>query len=160
MEYDAALRRDFAVEVLILEQSQHATTVTAELNFCTWRHNNLALPVSCVTHPVKQWLMEAVWTPNMGVDCTSFSYLTQGWTENPRSVFDAKGRQVLLMNQRPADFNIKVTYDLLKLNGCILLNSDNNPVRDVPGLPLTLETKLEGWFITGLRRSLRIEMKE
>ena len=104
--------------------------------------------------------MEAVWTPDMGVDCTSFSYLTRGWNMDPLSVFDAEGRQVLLMNQRPADFNIKVTYDLLKLNGCILLNADNDPVRDIPGLPLTLKLELEGWFITGLRRSLRMEMKE
>ena len=160
MEYDAASCHDFRIQVLILEQSQHATTVTVELNSCSSQHSNLALPVSCVTHRVKQRLIEAAWAPERGVDQTSFSYLTRGWTKDPRSIFDAKGRQVMLMNQPPADFNAKVTYDLLKLGGYVLLDGHNNPVRDVPGLPLTLETDIEAWFITGLRRSLRIDMKE
>ena len=104
--------------------------------------------------------MEAAWTPDLGVDRTSFSKLTRGWTEEPWSVVDAKGRQVLLMKKPPADFKTKVTYDLLELDGYILLDSDNNPVRDIPGLPLTLETNLKPWFITGLRRSLKMEVKE
>ena len=73
---------------------------------------------------------------------------------------DAQGRRVFLMKQRPADWNVKAEYDLLTLNGCILLDSQNNPVLDVPGLPHTLGTDIEDWFITGLRRSLKIEMKE
>lgn len=97
----------------------------------------------------------------MGVDHTSFSYLTRHWNEEDlRSVLDAEGRQVLLMKRRPDDFNERVKYDPLQLNGHVLLDSGNNPVRDVPGLPLTLDTRIEGWFITGLRRSLKIEMKE
>ena len=77
----------------------------------------------------------------------------------PRSVLDTKGRQVLLMN-RPKDHNVKVSYNLLQLNGYVLLDSDDDPVRDVPGLPLTLSTEIEGWFIAGLRRSLKMEVKE
>ena len=147
-------------QVLILKQSQRAIIINAEPSFCIWRHNNLVLPVSCVTYSIKQWLMEAVWTPDMGLDKTSFSDLTRGWTKDPRSVRDAQGRRVFLMKQRPADWNVKAEYDLLTLNGCILLDSQNNPVLDVPGLPHTLATDIEDWFITGLRRSLKIEMKE
>ena len=32
------------------------------------------------------------------------------------------------MKQRPKDHNVKVTYDQLQLNGCVLLDSDNDPV--------------------------------
>ena len=62
--------------------------------------------------------------------------------------------------KRPADSNIKVEYDLLMLSGSVLLDCDNKPVLDVPRLPLTLVTDIENWFITGLQRSLRIELKE
>ena len=105
--------------------------------------------------------MKVAWTPNEGTDYTSFSYLTRDWTEDPRSVLDIQGRQVLLLERPPADYvNMKVTYKPLKLYGKILLDHNNNPVRDVPGLPLTLKTDIEGWFITGLRRALKIEVKE
>ena len=161
MEYDAALRGDFAVVILILEQSELAITVTAELNSYSSQHKNLAQRVSCVIHLVKQQLMEAVWTPAKGLDYTSFSYLTRGWSrKEPRSVVDAEGRKVLLENERPADYNIEFRYDPLRLNGCILLDHENKPVRDIPGLPFTLKTGLKGYYITGLRRCLRITMKE
>ena len=143
-----------------MEQSERAIIVIAELNFCSWRHSSLALLVSCITHRVKQELIKVVWTPKKGVNQDSFSYLTRGWNKKPWSVLDTKGRQVLLMNQRPKDHNVKVSYNPLQLNGCVLLDSDDDPVRDVPGLPLTLSTEIEGWFIAGLRRSLKMEMKE
>ena len=56
--------------------NSRAITVTAELKSYSWRHNKLALLVSCITHRVRQGLMEAAWTPYMGVNQTSFSYLT------------------------------------------------------------------------------------
>ena len=145
-----------------MEQSQRATTVTVELNSCSSQHSNLALPVSCVTQSVKQRLIEAVWAPHEGTDQTSFSNLTRGWTEDDLwSVVDAKGRHVLLMNQPPADFKAKkVKHEPLKLGGCVLLDGRNKPVRDIPGLPLTLATKIEPWFLIGLRRSLRIDLNE
>ena len=104
--------------------------------------------------------MEIAWTPADGEDKTSSSWLTRGWTKDPWSVRDAQGRRVLLMKKPPADFKMKVEYDLLKLNGFVLLDSANKPVLDVPGLPLTLGTDIQGWLITGLRRSLKIEVKE
>ena len=80
-----------------------AITVTAELNTYSLRHNNLALLVSCITHRIKQGLMEVAWIPDMGVNQTSFSYLTRGWTEKPWSVLDIERRQVFLTEQRPKD---------------------------------------------------------
>ena len=68
---------------------------------------------------------------------------------------------MLLLERPPTDFvNMRVSYEPLQLNGYVLLDAKNDPVRDVPGLPLTLKTDIEGWFITGLRRSLKIEVKE
>lgn len=104
--------------------------------------------------------MESVWTPDMGTDYTSFTYLTRGWNEDPLSVRDAKGRQVFLMNQPPADHCIKARYNVLTLDGDVLLDYNNKAVLDIPGLPLTLKTDLEGWFVAGLRRACKIEIKE
>ena len=85
------------------EGNPRAITVTAELNSYSLRHNSLTLLVSCVTYRVRQGLMEVAWIPDMGVNQTSLSYFTRGWTEKPWSVLDVERRQVLLMEQRPKD---------------------------------------------------------
>ena len=96
----------------------------------------------------------------MGTNYTSFSPLTQGWTSNPSSVVDSKGRQVFLMEKRPSDWNNAPVYAHLFHNGHLLLSHKDRPIRDIPGLPLTIDTEVPGWFLEGLRRCSRIEMDE
>ena len=96
----------------------------------------------------------------MGTDYTSFSRFTQGWSEDPSTVTDSQGRQVLLM-EKPRDTGAqKPVYGPLMHNGYIILDEKNEPVRDIPGLPLTLSTTAKGWFIEGLRRCLGLKIKE
>ena len=116
--------------------------------------------MSCSPHHIKQELTETVWTEDMGTNYTSFSPLTQGWTSNPSSVVDSKGRQVFLMEKRPSDWNNAPVYAHLFHNGHLLLSHKNRPIRDIPGLPLTIDTEVPGWFLEGLRRCSRIEMAE
>ena len=96
----------------------------------------------------------------MGTDYTSFSPLTKGWTKDPLSVVDSKGRQVFLMEKRPSDWNYAPVYGHLFHKEHILLSHMNRPIRDIPGLPLTIDTQVEGRFLEGLRRCSKIEMNE
>lgn len=96
----------------------------------------------------------------MGTDYTSFSPLTQGWNEDPKSVIDSKGRQILLMEKRPADWIRKPIYGPLIHNGLVMLDHENNPVRDIPGIPFTLEATAPGWLLEGLRRCMSMEIPE
>ena len=95
----------------------------------------------------------------MGTDYTSFSPLTQGWTEDPATIVDAKGRQVMFTKE-PDDWEKKPRYQPLMINGYIILDHDHRPVRDIPGLPLTLANQAGGGLLEGLRRCQRVKTKE
>ena len=41
-----------------------------------------------------------------------------------------------------------------------MLDHENRPVRDIPGLPLTLAGRPKGWLLEGLRRCTKIEVNE
>ena len=45
-------------------------------------------------------------------------------------------------------------------NRLIMLDYENRPVKDIPGLPLTLAGESEGWLLEGLRRCTKIEVNE
>ena len=96
----------------------------------------------------------------MGTNYTSFSTLTQGWTTDRTSVVDSKGRQVFSMEGPPAELRRKAKYESLMHDGFLLLDAKDKPVRDIPGLPLTLDTRVEAWFLEGLRRCLNLNIPE
>ena len=105
--------------------------------------------------------MNLAWTPALGTNLTSFSPLTRGWTEDPNSMLDSKGRRVFDMETSPSDWVKEPRYGHLTFNGLIMLDHDNRAVKDIPGLPLTLSTSSQnGWLLEGLRRCTRIETKE
>ena len=95
----------------------------------------------------------------MGTNYTSFSILTGDWNDNPCSVVDTQDRQVMYIN-RPDDWNKRGTFGPLIFNDRILLDDHHNPVRDIPWLPLTLNSEVEGWLLVGVRRCEAIELKE
>ena len=104
--------------------------------------------------------MKAAWTPALGPDWTSYSPLIHGWTEDPDTVRDSKGRRVFKMENPPVGWDDDPPYGHLTYNGLIMLDFENRPVRNIPGLPLTLSTRSKGWLLEGLRRCTRIEVNE
>ena len=99
-------------------------------------------------------LTDVVWTEAMGTNCTSFSPLTQSWNEDPNSIIDSKGRQVIWMKKPPADWIRNLKYGPLIHKGLIMLDQKDKPVRDIPGLPMTLSTKAPAYLLAGLERCL------
>lgn len=104
--------------------------------------------------------MKEAWTEDMGTSYTSYSPLTRGWTDDPTSVVDSKGRQVFSMKKPPEGWIQNPKYGLLIYNGLVMLDHDDLPVRDIPGLPLTLETHASAWLLEGLRRCTKITIPE
>ena len=96
----------------------------------------------------------------MGTNYTSYSPLTQGWSDDPTSVLDAMGRHVFSMKKRPADWVHNPKYGPLIYSGLIMLDHNDVPVRDIPGVPLTLETQAPPWLLEGLRRSSQMTYAE
>lgn len=96
----------------------------------------------------------------MGTDYTSFSPLTQGWNQDPNSIIDSQGRRVFAMEKRPADWMRSREYGTLIYNGLVMLDKSDNPVRDIPGLPLTLKNKAPAWLLAGLKRCLYMHIPE
>ena len=96
----------------------------------------------------------------MGTDYTSYSPLIHSWTTDPTSVVDSKGRHVFSMKKPPEDWIQNPNYSLLIYNGLVMLDHDDHPIRDIPGLPLTLETRAPPWLLEGLRRCTKITIPE
>ena len=96
----------------------------------------------------------------MGTNLTSYSPLIQSWTEDPDTVLDSKGRRVFTMKNPPIDWIDEPPYGHLTYNGLIMLDYENRPVKDIPGLPLTLSGETKAWLLEGLRRCTKIEVNE
>lgn len=160
MEYVTTQELDLRVEILKSEQSQRAIIETAGPNSLQTRRNNPEHPVSYSDHKFEEELTRVVWTPDMGVDYTSFSPVTQGWNSNPSSVVNSQGRQVFSIITPPENWQVIPPYGPLVHRGSVLLDHKNKPVRDIPGLPFTLSTEVKGWFLGGLRRCIQVHVKE
>ena len=100
------------------------------------------------------------YSEDMGTDFTSFSLLTQGWNADPKSVKDSHGRSVFSLKKIDAGWKGRAKYDYLVYDGRVMLDQKENPVRDVPGLPLTLQAELPGWLLAGLRRCMNFTVDE
>ena len=87
----------------------------------------------------------------MSLDYTSYSPITSNWTQDPSSIIDSKGRQVALMS-RPADWTHNPKTSYLEYEGLVMLDHNNQPVKDYPGAPLTLSTKAPPHLLLGLQR--------
>ena len=104
--------------------------------------------------------MNLAYSEDMGDDLTSFSPLTQGWNEDPNSVLDSQGRRVFTMKKRPTGWIRRAQYGPLIYNGLVMLDYKDNPVRDIPGIPLTLATQAPAWLLAGLRRCIDLTVDE
>ena len=97
--------------------------------------------------------MSVVWRSPMSLNYTSYSPKLQDWTEDPRSIRDSKGRQVCLMRRPPADYKRGPKCEkYLMCSGLVMLNDNNRPIKDYPGVPLTLSNDSPPYVLEGLRR--------
>lgn len=96
----------------------------------------------------------------MGLDITSYSPLTQSWTDDPRTVIDRKGRQVLLLPAPPKDWVHNPKCEYLIRDGLVMLGQDNMPIKRYDGAPLTISSRPPPWLMEGLRRVLGMTYEE
>ena len=101
-------------------------------------------------------------TPKHGVhqdDVTTFShaYGQQHWNLENRSTWgnirDDDGNQVMyLLDQPLARETEPVSSGFMMFNGLLMLDPDDNPINDWPGLPRCFSSQLEGARMEALRR--------
>ena len=105
-------------------------------------------------------LMRIVWERGMSLNYTSYSPVTQGWTSDPASIRDLKGRQVCLMRHPPADWTHNPKTGFLTHEGLVILDENNRPVKNFPGAPLALSNKVPAYLLEGLRRTFGMTIPE
>ena len=91
-------------------------------------------------------------------DITTFAsaYDQQHWNVNDRSswgnIRDSEGNQVLFLLDKPVRSKEPESSGYMMHNGLIMLDPDDNPVKDWPGIPRCFSSKVEGGRIEALRR--------
>ena len=64
------------------------------------------------------------------------------------------------MDKPPKDWIRNPKYGPLVYNGHVLLSDSDEVVRDIPGLPFTLESDPPDWLLAGLRRCMDFSIYE
>ena len=95
----------------------------------------------------------------MSLDYTSFSPLTHGWT-NEHDVKDSKGRKVFLMSEPPTDLEPNPKLGYMRFEDLYMLDDNNRPIIDYPGVPATLSTQAPPLLMEGLRRVTEMSIFE
>ena len=91
-------------------------------------------------------------------DVTTFAsgYGQQHWNVNDRSTWgniqDSDGNEVLFLLDKPIRGKEPESSGYMMYNGLIMLDPDDNPVKDWPGIPRCFSSKIEGGRIEALRR--------
>ena len=90
----------------------------------------------------------------MSLNYTSHSPLMLGWSKNPDSIQDSKGRDVCRMQRAPEDWTNNPRQGWLEFEGLVLLDLSNRPIRNFIGAPATIADTAPAWHVEGLRRTL------
>ena len=91
-------------------------------------------------------------------DITTFAsaYGQQHWNVDDRSTWgniqDSEGNQVLYLLDKPVRSKEPESSGYMMHNGLVMLDPDDNPVKDWPGIPRCFSSKIEGGRIEALRR--------
>ncbi|KAL9131174.1 MAG: hypothetical protein Q9217_000827 [Psora testacea] len=88
-------------------------------------------------------------------DETSFLPYQKNWSSYPvtwDNITDEQGRKVFREPNRPADLERWVRPGWWRLDDAVLLDQDNHPLRDIPGLNRAFSSALEGWRLDALRK--------
>ena len=99
--------------------------------------------------------MKIVFSKGMSTNYTSYSPLTLDWTEDPHSIKDSKGRELMFMPARPQDLTHNPICGHLMCEGLVMLDHNNRPIKAYPGAPRTLAVgtiEPQAFFLEGLRR--------
>ena len=101
--------------------------------------------------------MVVVWHEGMSENITSYSPLVRDWTEDPHSIKDSKGRELMFMAARPQDLTHNPECGYLMCEGLVMLDHNNRPIKAYPGAPRTLAADTiepQAFLLEGLRRVL------
>ena len=98
--------------------------------------------------------------PDRGIDPTDItsncSFLGQNqWSFDPKglkSIFDSEGNQVMCLERRPDRYQEYPDGPIWVHNGMVMLDQDDRPLLNYPGLPLVLSSQLEGSRMEALKR--------
>ena len=91
-------------------------------------------------------------------DITTFAsgYGQQHWNVNDRSTWgniqDGEGNEVLFLVNKPVRSREPESSGYMMHNGLIMLDPDDNPVKDWPGIPRCFSSKIEGGRLEAFRR--------
>ena len=91
-------------------------------------------------------------------DITSFAstYGQQHWNLKDRSTWgniqDSEGNQVLYLLEKPIRSKEPESSGYMMHNGLVMLDPDDNPVKNWPGIPRCFSSKIEGGRVESLRR--------
>lgn len=96
----------------------------------------------------------------MSSDDTSYSPLTSGWSDDPATIRDHRGRQVGLMDQPPEGWYHNPEVPYLMSEDKVVMDVNNRPIKDYKGAPLVISTEAEGWLLEGLYRTLGMTTSE
>ena len=104
-----------------------------------------------------------VFEEGMSSDYTSYSPVTCNWTDDPRSITDSEGQEVMFLPARPPHLPHNPECDFLMCEGLIMLDQDDKPVKAYPGAPRTLASDViqsPGYLLQGLRSILGMTVEE
>ena len=93
----------------------------------------------------------------MSENITSYSPVTRSWTEDPHSIKDSKGREVMYLTARPQDLPHNPKCGYLMCERLVMLDHNNRPIKAYPGAPRTLAADTvepRAFLLEGLRRVL------
>ena len=96
----------------------------------------------------------------MSSDYTSYSSVTCSWTDDPSSIKDSEGQEVLFLSARPPHLPHNPECGHLMCEGLIMLDQDNKPIKAYPGAPRTLASDAPAYLLQGLRSVLGMTVEE
>ena len=104
-------------------------------------------------------LMRIAWD-GIELNYISYSPITSVWTEDPHSVKDGEGQEVLYLTEPPAYWTHNPKCDSLMYEGLIVLDVNGRPIKAYPGAPLTLSVETPDYILLGLHRVFGMTMPE
>ena len=87
-------------------------------------------------------------------DETSFVNYQKSWSADPTTwdgIVDEQGRRVFIDGPPVISPQWKEAH-WWWYEGAVLLDQDNHPLRDIPGLNRAFSSELEGWHLDALRK--------
>ncbi|KAL6713172.1 hypothetical protein ACLMJK_009293 [Lecanora helva] len=72
--------------------------------------------------------------------------------DNMGNIVDAEDNQVMLLDEKPETYIMQPRPGCMMYRGKIMLDPDDHPIIDWPGVPRCISSQIEGWRIEAMRR--------